>query len=271
MFGSSFSRSFRAGQRPVTITSASQLPNLEVWYDASVAASTTFNSGVITSGTEITSWHNGGGLTSHDWNSTGGKRPEWFSNIQNGKGVVRFNNTTVGTPTGEDGDTDELLSINPVAYLQSLPATTMVLLYRSLSTASGRRILTSTNTTGFQWGQNGTQYVGGHAGATFTLDATAYPVDTNFHHIVLTFDGTQTGNANRLKARLDGADTPLTFSGTVGTTTSASASSFYGGVDSTGNSNYWIGDLGECLIFTRALTTSEILAVEQYLTTKWAV
>ena len=90
MFGSSFSRSFRVGERPLTITSASQLPNLEVWYDASQSLSTTFNSGVITSGTEVTSWHNAGGLTSHDWNSTGGRRPEWFSNIKNGYGVVRF-------------------------------------------------------------------------------------------------------------------------------------------------------------------------------------
>jgi hypothetical protein len=269
MFGSSFGRSFRLGERPLSITSASQLPNLEVWYDASQSISTTFNSNVITSGTEVTSWHNGGGLTSHDWNSTGGKRPEWFSNIQNGKGVVRFNNTTTGTPTGEDADTDELLSINPIAYLQSLPAATMVLLYRTLSTAAGRRILTSSNTSGFQWGQNGTQYVGGFSGATFTVDSIT--VDTNFHHIILRFDGSQSTNATRLTARLDSSELSLTFSGTVGATTSPSASSFYGGVDSTGNSNYFIGDIGEIMIFTRALSFSEIFAIEQYLTNKWAV
>ena len=266
---SSFSRSFRTGERPLTITSASQLPNLEVQYDASVASASTFNSGVITSGTEVTSWHNAGGLTSHDWNSTGGRRPEWFSNIHNGYGVVRFNSTTSGTPTGEDADNNEILSINPIAYLQSLSATTMILLYRSLDTSAGRRIMTTTNTSGFQWGQNGTQYVGGHAGATFTVDTAT--VDTNFHHIVLIFDGSQTGNANRLKARLDGADVTLTFSGTVGTATSASAADFYGGCDTAGNNNYFIGDIGELLIFTRALTTSEVLAVETYLSNKWGI
>jgi hypothetical protein len=52
------------------------LPNLEISYDASSSLSTTFNSNTISSGTEVTSWHNGGGLTTHDWNSTGGKRPE---------------------------------------------------------------------------------------------------------------------------------------------------------------------------------------------------
>ena len=269
MFGSSFSRSFRVGERPLTITSASQLPNLEVWYDASQSLSTTFNSGVITSGTEVTSWHNAGGLTSHDWNSTGGRRPEWFSNIKNGYGVVRFNNTTSGTPTGEDADNNEILSINPIAYLQSLSATTMVLLYRSLSTSAGRRIITTTNTSGFQWGQNGTQYVGGFAGATFTVDTVT--VDTNFHHVVIVFDGSQTGNANRLKVKLDGDPVTLTFTGTVGTTTNPSASDFYGGCDSAGNNNYFIGDMGECMIFTRALNTGEVLAVETYLSNKWGI
>lgn len=265
---SSFSRSFTPGQRPLTITSASQLPNLEVWYDASASLSTTFNAGVIASGTEITSWHNGGGLSSHDWNSTGGKRPEWFSNIQNGKGVVRFNNTGV-TPSGEDADTDELLSINPIAYLRSLSGCTMVLLFRTLSTASGRRILTSSDTGGFQWGQNGTQWLGQFSGGAFTVDNIT--ADTNFHHVIMTFDGSKTGNTERLKIRLDGSDTPVTFSTNVNAATNASASTFYGGVDATGNSGYWIGDLGECMIFTRALSFSEELAIEGYLTTKWAV
>ena len=270
MFGSSFSRSFRVGERPVTITSASQLPNLEVWYYADVNTQV----GGISSGSEVSAWANAGGLTSHDWNSTGGARPEWFSNIKNGKGVVRFNNTTVGTPTGEDGDNNERLSINPVAYLQSLAGCTMVILYRSLSTAAGLRTMTASDVGGFKWGQNGTQYIGGFSGATFTLDSTTYPVDTNFHHVVIRFDGTASGNSNRLKVRLDGEDTPITISGTVAATTSASAGYFFGGCDGTGTnavSNFFIGDLGEVMIFTRALTTSEILAIEQYLTTKWAV
>lgn len=265
MFGSNFSGAFTLGSRPLTVNSAYQLPNLEVWYYADVNTQV----GSIASGSEVTAWANAGGLTSHDWNSTGGKRPEWFSNIKNGKGVVRFNGTTTGTPVGEDGDTDEALSINPVAYLQSLSATTLVILYRSLNAGAGRRIMTSTNTGGFLWGQNGTQWVGAMAGGVFTVDNIV--ADTNWHHIILTFDGLQTGNANRVKARLDGADVALTFSTSVNATTNASASSFYGGVDSTGNSNYFVGDLGEVMIFTRALRGSESLAIEQYLTNKWAV
>lgn len=268
---SGFNRSFRAGERPLVITSASQLPNLEVWYDASDGATsaTRFNNGALTSGTEVTAWHNGGGLSSHDWNSTGGKRPEFFAPVQNGKGIVRFNGPVAGGLTGEDGDTDEILSINPVSYLRSLQGCTMFILFKTLSTAAGTRICTSTDTNGFRWGQNGTQWIGGFAGATFTVDTVA--ADTNYHHIALIFDGSQADNASRFKARLDSTNLTLTFSGTVGTATNASASTFYGGCDSAGNTNYWSGDIAELLIFTRTLSTSEILGVEDYLTAKWNV
>lgn len=257
---------FSIGFRPFVITSVSQLPSLEIQFDASQLP--TLNGGTISSGNEVTTWGNGGGLASKDWNSTGGRRPEWFSNIQNGRGVVRFNNAG-STPTGEDADNNEILSINPISYLQSLSGSTLVLVYRSLSTAAGRRIITSTNTNGFQFGQNGTQYVGGFSGATFTIDNKT--VDTNFHKLILVFDGSKTGNANRLKARLDGSDVTLTISGTVNATTNASASSFYGGTDADGNSNFFIGDIGECLIWTKALASSEITALEQFLSNKWRI
>lgn len=256
----------------MTISSASQLPNLEVGYLAGEINASTFNSELITSGTEITSWHNTGGLSSHDWNSQGGARPEWYSNIQNGKGVVRFNSTTSGTPSGEDADTNECLTINPVAYLQSLTGVTQVLVFRSLSTAAGTRYACSSDVSGFQWGQNGTQWIGGFAGATFTVDTLV--ADTNFHYVTLLYDGSQTGNANRLKVRLDGIPATLTFTGTVGSATSAVAKYFYGGATGTGASNqtnFWVGDIGELLIWTRTLTVSELIAAEEYLGNYWGI
>jgi hypothetical protein len=259
---SGLGKSFRVGNRPQTVTSASQLPNLEIWYDASTA--TYLNTGAITNGAEVSSWQNGGGLSSHDWNSTGGKRPEWFSNVKNGKGAVRFNATS-----GDDNDTDEYLSINPIAYLQSLAGCTMFLVFKTLTTAAGRRILTSSNTSGYQWGQNGTQWVGTVAGGAFTVDALT--ADTNYHHVTMKFDGSQTGNANRLKVRFDGSDANLTFSSNVNATTSASASALYGGVDATGNSGYWNGELAEFMLFTRTLTNGEMLAIEDYISNKWAI
>lgn len=269
---SSITRSFFAGSRPLTISNTNQIPNLEVGYTAAVIDSTTFNSGLITSGTEITSWHNAGGLSSHDWNSQGGKRPEWFSNIKNGLGVVRFNGTTSGTPSGEDADTDESLTINPVSYLQSLSGVTQIIVFRSLSTAAGVRYCCSSDVNGFQWGQTGTTWIGGFAGATFTVDTLV--ADTNFHFATLWFDGSQSGNANRLKVRVDGTPATLTFTGTVNSATSSAAKYFYGGATGTSASNqtnFWVGDIGELFIWTRTLGAAELLAVEMYLKNRWSI
>lgn len=269
---SGLNRSFGAGSRPFTITSVSQLPNLEVGYIAGSIDATTFNSGLITSGTAVTSWHNTGGVSSHDWNSTGGSRPEWYSNLQNGRGSVRFNGTTAGTPVGEDADTDENLTINPVTYLQSLGGATQIIGFRSLSTNSGIRYCCSTDVNGFQWGQDGTTWIGGFAGATFTVDTLV--ADTNFHIVTMWYDGSQTGNANRLRVRLDGVPATLTFTGTVDTVTSALAKYFYGGAtgtSATNQSNFWVGDIGELLIWTRTLASSEITAAEDYLMNYWGV
>ena len=137
-----------------------------------------------------------------------------------------------------------------IRYLRSLGAVTMAMVFKSANTASGTRILSTTDTNGFRWGQNGTQWIGGFAAATFTVDTVV--ADTTWHHVVIRFDGTQPDNASKVQVRLDATPSSLTFTGTVGTTTSATSSTFYGGVDSTGNSNYWDGDLGELMFWTRA-------------------
>ena len=238
-------------------SSPNSLPNLEVWYNAS--SGDAFNKTTsITNGTAVTSWQNFGGLTSHDWNSLGGKRPVWYSNQKNGLGAVRF------VPSGSQS-----LSINPITYIQALPATTMVLVYKTANTGSGTRICTTSDSGGYRWGQTANTLIGAMAGGNFTLNGVT--ADTDYHHVVIKFDGSQTGNANRVKVRYDAIETPLTFSSNVNLTTSASASYFYGGVDSNGSSNYWDGDILELMIFTRALNDGEIATIEQYITTKWNI
>lgn len=252
-FTSSFGRAFGAGERPVSITSASQLPNLEVWYNAANAASVSLNQG------NVGAWASTGTVSTHPLNSTGSNRPSYATAAKNGLDVVRFAG-------------DQFLTINPVAYLNGLAGTTMALVFKSSSTASGARYATATDQTGFTWGQNGTtSWIGGFAGATYTVNSV--PTDTIWHHVVITFDGTQATNATKIKVRLDAIDNVLTFTGTAGTATSNNGYFYAGGkgTNATNAINTWIGDIGEILIWTRALTTSEVLSVEQYLTNKWAI
>lgn len=79
--------------------------------------------------------------------------------------------------------------------------------------------------------------------------------DTAWHHVALVFDGTLTGNANRLKAYVDGIQKTLTFSGTVGTTTSSNTTPFNIGKMS---GEYSSGQVDDTWLYARALNQAEV-------------
>lgn len=84
---------------------------------------------------------------------------------------------------------------------------------------------------------------------------------TGWNHIAMVFDGSATGNANRLKGYLNGVQQTLTFSGTIGTATPAFPSgtldigrllTFGPNYTSTGNG------ISHTHTFLRALTAAEV-------------
>jgi chitodextrinase len=87
--------------------------------------------------------------------------------------------------------------------------------------------------------------------------------DTAWHHVALVFDGTLTGNANRLKGYVDGVQKTLAFSGTVGTTTTNSTTAFNIGMMSGEHSN---GQVDDTWLYARALNLAEIQDLGQVVT-----
>jgi glucose/arabinose dehydrogenase len=81
--------------------------------------------------------------------------------------------------------------------------------------------------------------------------------DTNWHHIALVFDGTRTGNANRLKGYLDGAQVPLTYAGTIPAAVTTHPSAFRLGRFDNAFSQGFIDDVW---LHPRAIALSEIQA-----------
>lgn len=79
--------------------------------------------------------------------------------------------------------------------------------------------------------------------------------DTSWHHIAYVFDGSQTGNANRLRGYLDGVQQTLSFGGTIPATTTSDTGAFRLGLVEGLYSN---GSIDEVRIYNRALTTTEI-------------
>jgi hypothetical protein len=81
--------------------------------------------------------------------------------------------------------------------------------------------------------------------------------DTAWHHLALVFDGSQSGNANRLRGYVDGTQRTLSFSGTVPATTTTNTTPFQLGrvIDT-----YSSGSIDELRLYRRTLSPAEIQA-----------
>jgi hypothetical protein len=74
-------------------------------------------------------------------------------------------------------------------------------------------------------------------------------------HIVMVFDGSATGNSNRLKAYIQGTERTLNYDGTIPSSTGTStANSWIGGRSSTKFS----GDIDQVRVFSKALSPDEV-------------
>jgi hypothetical protein len=247
----------------------SSIPNLSLWYNAS-ASSTVVNGvtfqnfkTVVVNGTAIGAWTDLSGA-GHDANVNGGtsKEPNYATPIQNGLGALLYTSAN-----------QENLDINPIAWMATLSGFSIYVLARPTVLPATQFPLTVTDTsTGMWW--NGTNWsigctAGNHGTATVTNDT------TKFHRYGMIFDGSQTGNANRLKFLYDGVSQSLTFTGTIPAATGTPAYFYFGGNNRSGGAGgalagtYMDGYIGEIMIWTRTLTATEQINVDNYLKVKW--
>jgi hypothetical protein len=250
-----------AGQQ--IISNPNAIPNLEIWYNADIASATNFGTNIPTTGTGVKTWTDRSGV-GHDANqSVSNKQPLWVSGVKNGYGIIRF-----------DGSND-VLSINPlIGWARGIANYTLFIVGKA-SALTGTPNMICSDANGFRFFWDGTHWAIGSAGGTAA--STTVGDTTSFHVFSQIFDGSQTGvdttatNNARLKFRYDQVDQTLTFSANVGTTSSNTASYIYFGADSTGGSNHFNGDIAEFIMFTRTLSSTEIIAVENYLKSHWAI
>lgn len=233
-------------------------PTLEIWYDFSDNSTITLGTG-----TEINSVNDKSTGSIKPANSTGGKRPKQATSFQNGKNVAYF-----------DGDND-LFTINPITNFQSVSGATMIMVCR-FNNASATNTATQLGTTGGQNAQRNECWLSIRSGdyqigmATGLAKTSGVAITTVFHIFAVVFDGSQTGNANRLKFRIDGVQKTLTFSQNISNAMGSDASVFYIGETATATEDL-DGYIGELLLYTRALNATEVLNTENYLKLKWGI
>jgi Concanavalin A-like lectin/glucanases superfamily len=109
--------------------------------------------------------------------------------------------------------------------------------------------------------------VGFRAAVCSTTSSTDYGVETSlapttgtWYHVVMVFDGTQIGNANRLKMYVNNVQYTLTFTGTIPSVTTTSTAKLGIGNDiyTAGNFGFTNGYIDEVGIWSRALSVAEI-------------
>jgi len=234
---------------------ASVLLELESWYDGSDGEYFVPNNPA--DGDTFTQWTDKSSFA-HNANPIGGAttRATVQINEQNTLSVVRFD--------GNDG-----LDINPYASLASAPALTIFTVMK-MTTTAGNPVVFATNSgaTALTYDTVSSKFLVKAADGIGT--STIANDNSAFHIHTFAFDGTQTTNAASLKYRYDKSDITLNFGATtVGDTLSASNIRLY--IGNNNGANFYTGDIGELLIFTKVLTTIEIQNVENYLSNKWGL
>lgn len=259
---STLNGSFGFGHRYFIINDPTQLPSIQVWYDATNGSTTNFNT-TLASGDDIGQWKDKSG-TGHNANQSGNasKKPNWYSNVQNGNGAARFNGTS------------ESLNVNPTAFLT--PGGVGLTYYNlwvvakasSLGGAGVIRPITCSDTDGMKIYHDGTHWCVKASGAVGTSTNTG---DTNWHLFGINYRGIGSTNGDKVKLTIDGAEQSLTFTGTAASTTSASTTTFYIGQDNDATAHFFNGDIGEIIMITDQIGSTQIEAVESFLMKRWGI
>ena len=242
---------------PLTVEQSvdpSTFANLEGQYDASV--NTFIKPPGATDGTTITQWLDQSDA-GHNLNSTGSKKPAWYSNVKNSLGALRY-----------DG-TDDCLNINPVPYLDGIANASFYIVLKPTATTGDTAM--GTDTDEFKvYSDTGAWKVamaGVTAGQASGTDANISA--GSWYYIGVNYDGTAGTNADRLQFRVNGNPITLSFSGTVGSSAGSGSTEFEVGCSN--NTNFFAGDIAEFFIFRATLTSDEISQVETYLSNKWSI
>jgi hypothetical protein len=99
----------------------------------------------------------------------------------------------------------------------------------------------------------------GALGIAYGVTATTLSANT-WAHVAFVFDGTQSGNANRLKIYINGIAETLTFSGTIPATLSDGTSALlFGAVFPSSPADFYGGLMDEWSLWSRALSAAEVL------------
>ena len=262
MFAANTMRFVTAGFDPRSLNPALWLDGA----DASTMFDATTGGSLVAPDGSIARWEDKSGNARHATQGTVLNRPQRKTAIQNGRDIVRF-----------DGSNDSLA--HAANFLNGLSGLTIFAVNKWQRNASNNGTLYSYGVTGqftndILRGQFGasTRLAQINNGADGSASVTANP-PANFVIETMLFDGSQTGNANRLRIIIDGAAQSPSYSYTVPASTASPTSPNFavGSYFPSPANSFYLGDISEIIVLPYAATTDQRQQVERYLATKWGV
>ena len=231
----------------------SSITDLEIWYDGTDTS--TFVPTGIMDEDSINQWNDKSG-NQHNLNFSGGNNKPSFesSDLQNTHEYVQF----------ADGD---LMSINPITALSGATAFTVFVIARTSDISTNDpQILTSTENDelSIQIASNGAVSFQAATGNVSTT-ATSTVAQDDWYVFTLVYNGT-----NNIVGRVNDGSTVVAGGAAAGPSALNAGSTYlYVGGNSSGGT--FIGDVGEVIMFKRALNSTEYVNVENYLINKWGL
>jgi hypothetical protein len=199
-------------------------------------------------------------LSSNAWQATqatASQKPTYLTNIKNGQPVIRF-----------DG-VDDILTNSTCTSFNGLTGATLFYAFKfnSVGSAGQLSFWNDARLSQQDFGGNHSTYADGSSGAPYPTGS--YAVSTSWQLIEIVFDGSQTGNADRLKIWVDGVAKTLSFTDTIPASFLSGSDGFELGGGLGGNYNGH--DLAVLCYYSRALTSGERYQVRSYINGLYAI
>jgi hypothetical protein len=190
---------------------------------------------------------------------SGATIPEFIASYYNSLPAVRFLAAN-----------SSLLQSGRSTRLQGLSKLTIICVGKNLNFADGT---SNSDRTGINASDTNAAFVATVGNGTNTLGQLAGGQDAVVSIKAMVFDGTQTGNANRLKVYKNKSPLVLTFTGTIPSTTQTSSALIGGSRIRLGNNygSYSDCDIMRLLIYQDALSLAAIESASDLLNTKYSV
>lgn len=254
----------RAGTWPITFENPASISGLQLWLDAADSSklfdATTGGSAVAADG-GVARWEDKSGNGRHFTQSTIANRPARRSSGRNGFGTLEF-----------DGSNDRLVGDATVYFNPNVPYTAIIVHVVS-ETAATYPILFSAKTTGGRNNRffnstdgNYQDYAQGTDGSEFARTRFTSVSRGTWGAVGFNFTGSSALTAASFSARFNGAG--LTRLDAAAYTANLGNASIGSDADI---ANHFKGHIAEILIYSKSFTNEEMLVLEEYLRSKWAL